>query len=226
MDNQKYLRFSMNDVAIVSLIFLILTSIRFAAEIIDPLWFPLMLAYAFIPLVIAKRTRWADIGLKKPKNLKYILIGAVLSVIVKAITIITLFKLFKGGTLNWMYGILDHYKGIPDMPTGIIVVVLLFTIGVPIAEEVFFRMFQSVWGKRFGLINGLIMSAFLFGLSHIDKYIYPFNILGALCRLIPIFIYGMVHSWVFYKTESTYGSMISHLAGNAAEAFILLQFFI
>lgn len=226
MNEKKYLRFSISDVIIVSIIFLILTSIRFAAEVIDPLWFPLLLAYAFIPLIIVRKANWRGIGLKKPKNLRYILIGVVLSILIKAVTIITLFKLFKEGPLNWMNGIVEHYKGIPDMPAGIIVVVLLFTIGVPVAEEVFFRMFQSVWGKRFGLIKGLIMSAFLFGFSHIDQYIYPFNILGVLSRLVPIFIYGLVHAWVYYKTESTYGSIISHLAGNAAEAYILLQFFI
>ena len=213
MNEKKYLRFSISDVVIVSIIFLILTSIRFAAEVIDPLWFPLLLAYAFIPLIIVKKVNWKDIGLKKLKNSRYILIGA-------------LFGLFKGGPLNWMNGILEHYKSIPDMPAGIIVVVLLFTIGVPVAEEIFFRMFQTVWGRKFGLIKGLIISAFLFGLSHIDQYIYPFNISGVLSRLVPIFIYGLVHAWVFYKTESTYGSIISHLAGNAVEAYILLQFFI
>ncbi len=226
MNEKKYLRFSISDVVIVSIIFLILTSIRFAAEVIDPLWFPLLLAYAFIPLIIVKKVNWKDIGLKKPKNSRYILIGVVLSVLIKAVTIIALFGLFKGGPLNWMNGILEHYKSIPDMPAGIIVVVLLFTIGVPVAEEIFFRMFQTVWGRKFGLIKGLIISAFLFGLSHIDQYIYPFNISGVLSRLVPIFIYGLVHAWVFYKTESTYGSIISHLAGNAVEAYILLQFFI
>ena len=95
VDKPKYLRFSMSDVIIVSLIFLILTSIRFIAEIINPLWFPLLFDYAFIPLIIAKRERWADIGLKRPKNLSYIFIGMVLSVVIKAITIIVLFNLFN-----------------------------------------------------------------------------------------------------------------------------------
>ncbi len=114
---------------------------RFIAGVIEPLWFPLLFAYAFIPLLIVRRENWKDIGLKKPQNIKYVFIGMVFSVITKVLTITILFNLFETGSLNWMYGIVEHYKNIPGMPIGIIAVVLLFTVGVPIAEEVFFRMF-------------------------------------------------------------------------------------
>lgn len=227
MTEKQYLRFLVKDEFKISiLIFVILTLIRFLGEIIEPIWFPLLFSYAFIPLIIVKKDRWRDIGLKRPEKLNYIVIGSILAIAVKTITIVLLFYFYKTTSLNWMYSIAEHYKRIPEMPIGIILVVLLFTIGVPLAEEVFFRMLQVSMTKRFTSIQALLIAAFLFALSHIDKYLISFSLQGMLLRLIPIFIYGSVHAWVFYKTKSTYASMISHIIGNAAEAIILTLFFI
>lgn len=227
MESRKQIfRFTVRDeVAFIFLVFLSLTLVRFLGSVIEPIWFPLLLAYILIPLFIIKKEYRKDIGFMRPDNLSDIFIGSILAILVKVITIMFLFYFFGLTSLNWMYSIALHYKGIPEMPVGIIIVVLIFTIGTPLVEEVFFRMTQVVMSKKYSRVSSLIISAFLFGLCHIDEYIYPFSISGILLRLIPITIYGLVHAWVFHKTRSTYGSMISHIVGNAAEAFILIYFF-
>ena len=153
-----------------------------------------------------------------------LLAGAVVAILVKAITIFTLFAWLDDHRANWMLGVAQNLKDMPSHPPGVIGIIIFFMIGAPIVEEIFFRTLQSAWQARYSPRHATIATALLFAFSHIEQYLIPPSLLGILTRFIPISIYGLVHAWTYQKTDSTYGSVITHLAGNAAEALLLILF--
>jgi membrane protease YdiL (CAAX protease family) len=212
------------DLAVAVLLFCLLTVVRFVAEHIPPLWFPLLIAYAALPLLTVPRRNWPQIGLRRPAAWQPILVGAVAAILVKAITIFALFAWLDEHPANWMMGVAQNLKDMPTHPPSVIGIIIFFMIGAPIVEEIFFRTLQSAWQARHGTWHATIATALLFAFSHIEQYLIPFSFLGILTRFIPISIYGLVHARAYQKTGSTYSSVITHLVGNAAEALLLTLF--
>jgi membrane protease YdiL (CAAX protease family) len=209
------------DLTIVVWAFVLLTIVRFVAEHIPPLWFPLLIAYAAFPLLMTPKRNWARIGLQRWAVRRPMVIGMIVSVLIKACTMAVLFGVLGTTSPNWMLGVAESLRDIPTHPMAVRGIIVFFMIAAPMAEEVFFRTLQAVWQARYGGWPAVIASALLFGFAHIDKYLFPFSLAGVVARLIPVTIYGLVHAWVYHKTESTYASIGSHLAGNAGEALLL-----
>jgi membrane protease YdiL (CAAX protease family) len=212
------------DLAAAVLLFCLLTTVRFVAEHIQPLWFPLLIAYVAVPLLTVPRSNWSQIGLKKPSALWPIGAATAAAVLVKTATIVALFALLRDSPANWVIGIAETYRDMPTHPPAVIGIILFFMMGAPVAEEIFFRMLQSAWQTRYSSWSATATVALLFGLSHIDQYLFPPSPLGMLARFIPVSIYGLAHAWAYHRTGSTYASIVSHLAGNAWEALILTLF--
>ena len=224
MFRPSLIRRARTNLAVAVWLFSLLTVVRFVAEQIPPLWFPLLIAYAAVPLLTVVKDNWPRIGLQKPSSLWPVAAGIVAAILVKAGTIAILFGLLGTDSSNWMLGIAEFYQSMPSLPPAVIAISTFFMIAVPLAEEVFFRMFQSAWQTRFSPWRAVVVTALLFGFARMGEYLFPFSPGGILARLVPISIYGMIHAWVYHKTGSTYASMISHLTGNAAEALILVLF--
>ncbi len=224
MFRQKLIIWAKTDLAIAVWLYGLLTAVRFVAEQFQPLWFPLLVAYVALPLVLIPKKNWHQIGLKKPSAVWVIGVGMLLAILTKAGTIVLLFTLFGNSSTNWMLDVATSFQRMPNQPSAVIGIIIFFMVGAPLVEEVFFRMVQSVWQMRFGNLAALIVSATLFGLAHIGEYLYPFSLVGIVARIIPVTAYGLVHAWVYYKTGSTFASMISHLIGNAGEAVLLMLF--
>jgi membrane protease YdiL (CAAX protease family) len=217
-------RWFKTDLAAAVLLFCLLTAVRFVAEYLPPLWFPLLIAYATLPLLAVPRRNWPQIGLRRPTTWLPTLVGAALAILVKAFTVFALFALLDDHPANWMLGVARNLQEMPTHSPAVIGIIVLFMIGVPIVEEIFFRTIQSVWQARYSPWHATIAAALLFGFSHIEQYLFPFSFLGVLTRFIPITIYGLVHAWTYQRTGSTYTGMISHVSGNAAEALMLAAF--
>jgi membrane protease YdiL (CAAX protease family) len=209
------------DLTIAVWAFVLLTIVRFVAEHIQPLWFPLLIAYAAFPLLMTPEGNWSRIGLQRWAVRWPMVIGMIVSVLIKACTIAVLFGALGTTSPNWMLGVAESLRDIPTHPLAVRGIIVFFMVAAPLVEEVFFRMLQSVWRARYGGWSAVIASALLFGFAHIDKYLLPFSLAGVVARLIPVTIYGLVHAWVYHKTKSTYASIVSHLAGNAGEALLL-----
>jgi membrane protease YdiL (CAAX protease family) len=212
------------DLAVAVPLFCLLTAVRFVAEHVPPLWFPLLIAYIAVPLLTVPRSNWSRIGLKKPSALWPIGVAMAAATLVKTATIIVLFALLEDAPANWMLGIAETYRDMPTHPPAVIGIILFFMVGAPVAEEIFFRTLQAAWETRYSPWSATTATALLFGLAHIDQYLFPLSPLGMLVRFVPVSIYGLVHAWAYHKTGSTYASVVSHLAGNAAEASILILF--
>jgi len=212
------------DLAAAVLLFCLLTAVRFVAEHVPPLWFPLLIAYVALPLLTVPKRNWPQIGLRPPAAWQPILVGSAVAILVKAITIFALFAWLDNHPANWMMGVARSLQEMPTHPPAVIVIIVFFMIGAPIVEEVFFRTLQSAWQTRYSSWSATATVALLFGLSHIDQYLFPPSPLGMLARFIPVSIYGLAHAWAYHRTGSTYASIVSHLAGNAWEALILTLF--
>jgi membrane protease YdiL (CAAX protease family) len=163
------------DLAVAVLVFCLLTTVRFAAEHVPPLWFPLLIAYAALPLLTVPKRNWPQIGLRYPRTWQPILVGAVAAILVKAITIYALSAWRDDHPANWMLGVAQNLKGMPTHPPGVIGIIIFFMIAAPIVEEVFFRTLQSAWQARYSPWHATIATALLFAFSHIEQYLIPFS---------------------------------------------------
>lgn len=214
------------DIRVALALFAVVTVIRFVAETIPPLWFLVLILYLALPLLTIPKTRWPRIWLQKPQSIWPIGAGIAGAFLIKAVTILFLFTLLGQDEANWMLGIARHYKEMPSQPAVVKGFMIFFMVMVPLVEEVFFRMIQAVWQSRFGMWMAIGVSAFLFGFSHIDEYLFPFAPVGMVMRLGPVMLYGILHAWCAARTGSTFTAMITHLLGNAAEAVLLVMFIV
>jgi membrane protease YdiL (CAAX protease family) len=85
---------------------------------------------------------------------------------------------------------------------------LLFFVGIvlaPIMEEIFFRGFLfRGFRQRYGLNTALILSSFIFALSHMQ-----------LAALLPTFLLGGVLAYMAHRSNSVFPGMILHFMINA-----------
>ena len=99
----------------------------------------------------------------------------------------------------------------PEVPTGIIGdgyyrIINVGFIGVlgPIAEEIFFRGFVLTSLIRpLGNTRAIVVESAIFSISHMS--------IGV---LIPIFVSGLILSYLYLKTSSIWPSSIAHIAQN------------
>ncbi len=83
---------------------------------------------------------------------------------------------------------------------------LLATVGGPIAEELFFRgLLYRYLRVRLGVVMGLAVSSLLFSALHAN-----------LLALVPVFALGLLLGWVYEKTGTLIAPMSIHIAHNAS----------
>lgn len=97
----------------------------------------------------------------------------------------------------------------PDIPTAnnvgeyfILIVIIAMSAGI--CEEVFFRGFVLRGYEKFGKINGIIITALLFGLFHFNIQ----NFAG------PV-VLGIVFGFLVYETDSLFAGIIGHMTNNS-----------
>ncbi len=95
---------------------------------------------------------------------------------------------------------------------GFAIVAVLAVVVAPVAEETFFRGFiLSGIGKRFGYAWGIVVSALLFSIAHMQ--------LGA---FLPIFILGILLAWLYVKTGSIWPCILTHFAYNSIAMLFMI----
>lgn len=94
------------------------------------------------------------------------------------------------------------------------VILLIFLGGVlaPIKEEAFFRgLFYPPLRKMNGRGKGILLTAGFFAILHFD-----------IIRFLPLFIGGIILTWLYEKTSSLWPSIIAHGTWNTLMALALL----
>ncbi len=82
----------------------------------------------------------------------------------------------------------------------------------PLTEELFFRGFLfKGFRQRYGWVNALLLSSFIFALFH-----------GQVATLIPTFLLGALFAYLYQQTDSVFPGMILHFLVNAVGACVLL----
>ena len=82
-------------------------------------------------------------------------------------------------------------------------IVVIGAIG-PLAEEVFFRGFLlAALVQGLGLAKGVLLGSAIFALSH--------PVLGV---MLPVFVSGLLLSWLYLKTQSIWPPFTAHAAQN------------
>ncbi|HHV63942.1 MAG TPA: CPBP family intramembrane metalloprotease [Peptococcaceae bacterium] len=128
--------------------------------------------------------------------------------------------LIGGVALFFIVGILGNflvnYLGIPKPQSFALAVegadsfwqfgllLLLGGIIVPFKEELVFRgLIYPTLRKGYGRGGGILLTALFFGLMHFD-----------FIRFLPLFIGGIVLTWLYEKTQSLWSSIIAHGVWN------------
>ena len=127
-------------------------------------------------------------------------------------SIALLLSLAFGGFYKAISAILDIPSLMPpEMPAGIVGngyyrIINVGFIGVlgPLAEEIFFRGFVLTSLERpLGKTRAIAVESAIFSISHMSTGL-----------MIPIFVSGLILSWLYLKTRSIWPSSIAHAGQN------------
>lgn len=91
-------------------------------------------------------------------------------------------------------------------------VAVLAVFVAPLAEETFFRgfMFAGI-AKRLGYVWGIVLSALLFSLAHMEVLALP-----------PIFILGLLLAWLYVRTGSIWPCIVAHFGYNSIALLFMI----
>ncbi|MCX8128903.1 MAG: CPBP family intramembrane metalloprotease [Clostridia bacterium] len=126
---------------------------------------------------------------------------------------IMLFALPIVGVLNLInLLVIDSIFGrviLPDIPaagnsTELIRNILIIAGSAAICEEVMFRGIIQRGMERFGAVKAILISAFLFGLIHLDFQ-----------RFLGTFLLGALIGFIVYRSNSLYSGMFAHFCNNS-----------
>lgn len=156
------------------------------------------------------RLRWADLGLRctlKARGLALAVGGIAAGLVCTAIY----------GVVLEAIGLRDTLPVPPLLQDGASTLVLalgltLAIVVAPLAEELFFRGF--VFGglqTRIGVRWGAFISASLFTVAHMNPMLF-----------VPIFVMGLILTWVYMKSGSLLYPILAHLGYNGLVVLLAL----
>ena len=102
-------------------------------------------------------------------------------------------------------------SGVDLSNTGHVLATLLFTLGVGIAEELYFRgMILRFLSKSFGPLPVVFISMFIFGISHVSGAFVASGLVIVLLSVVNAFLFGWVAAETALITKNIVPLMIFH----------------
>lgn len=162
----------------------------------------LMLLTVWAIAIKKYHARWQMLGLRRPKArwapvLPWLVLLGSLSFTILYSSLVTLIGA-------------DYMKPspLPDdvLGNGLVKILntLVIVLWVPFIEEIFFRGFLlAALIPAFGAIRAIAIGAFIFSAAHL-----------MLSTMIPLFVTGLLLSWLYVKTRSIWPPMAAHAAQN------------
>lgn len=186
--------------------------------IISILNFGCLAGSVYIFGILRKKISWKSLGVFPSKNiLKYAVIGGGLAVAILPLRFLVgalglwIETLIQGDitSLNVRENILSVGY---DTWYGIVLMVIGVGVLAPIAEELFFRGLLYDWFRqKTGIVWGMLISSFLFGLAHYDSL----AVVGS------SFVMGLAMAYAFEKTRSLWIAIFMHVATNSGAVLLM-----
>ena len=145
---------------------------------------------------------WRVAGLAAPRHNHWLLLAALALVLSLVLTAVYALSVSAAGA-----DILVPPPVPVELPEGgpfrLLLVLVLGILG-PFAEEVFFRGFLlAALVPAMGVMKALLVTSAIFAIGH-----------GVVAVMIPLFITGMLLSWLYLKTGSIWPGTAAHVAQN------------
>ncbi len=178
-----------------------------------------LLTLLFSRLVVSKEERPAFFRIKKSPNLPSSLLLSTLLIITIQPTIWWL------GHVNLQFPFSESYLDFENQQMQILIdfltsepslLFILFNVAVvpAICEEILFRGFVfRLFSNSAGVIWGILISGFLFGLYHLK-----------LTQLIPLSLIGMLLAWLTLQSGSLYPAILAHFINNGGSVVAAYYF--
>jgi membrane protease YdiL (CAAX protease family) len=102
-------------------------------------------------------------------------------------------------------------SGVDVSDTGYVLVTLLFTLGVGIAEELYFRgIILRLLGKSFGPLPVVFISMLIFGIGHASGAFVESSLVMVLLAILNAFLFGWIAAETALITKNILPLMVFH----------------
>ncbi|WP_373496425.1 lysostaphin resistance A-like protein [Aquiflexum sp.] len=187
----------------------------------------LMLISAIVPFVFLGRYGQKVIGIKKPKNFRWLLWAFATGLIASLLLYYVGQALYGNTYQNWYAYIGKSYQ----IPFGInsndkrIMFVAMALVGMtfsPVGEELFFRgIVHSSFAKSIGEKRASVVDGLAFALTHVSHYglvfidgKWDFFVLSTIIWVSGMFLLSLLFFWFRKKSNSILGAILCHAAFN------------
>jgi len=217
-----------------AVLFALVMTLIVAAESLYVIWWsPFFIIYAALCIILP-----LFLGICRFGNIKevfrtklkaIILLGAVIILVDAAMSLLYSFILTLMGFSNASY--FDLMAALSDLAavaavkfgTSSAITMVYIIVWAPIGEELFYRgyLFGSLREKGFPL--ALIVSSLFFGVRHATHFLFllPFFPLAAATYwAVSTFIFGLLMTYYYERTQSLYPCMLIHFLDNIVLAFL------
>ena len=139
--------------------------------------------------------------LNKTSFLNFILI---LGIMIFALPLVGLINFINLWLVNSIFGkIIIEQPPVAENFTGLLVSILVIGGSAGLCEEFLFRGVIQRGLERFGAGKAILLTAFLFGLTHLDFQ-----------KLFGAFLLGSLIGFIVYRTNSLYSGIFAHFTNN------------
>lgn len=220
-------------IAGLTLLFVLLSSAGRAAAMFGPvswraLFMVVCIMMAALPWIVLSREGRRQIGLQRPRSLRWAALGLVLGALSATFCYLFGATLFGSGLDHWFVSVARNYQLQPSAGWSLLRLHLTFTIAAclfsPIGEEIFYRGFlQKVLEDRYGARRATFTEAGLFALVHLCHH--GILMTGAGLQVLPLsgalwvaqmFALSLLFAWLRRRGESIVPAILAHAAFNAA----------
>ena len=188
------------------------------------------------PFLLLKKEGRNIIGMKRPKNIKWLFHSFVLGVFACIIIFFIGNYLYLDTIENWFVYVSKSYSNIPaDELKGdnkLIYFAIFAVIGMtfsPIGEELMYRgLIHQSFVPKFGKNKASILDSFAFAVVHLAHFGLVYSsgswkllLVPAILWMALMFLTSRLFFYCKSKTESIYGAIVSHAGFNFAMTYFI-----
>lgn len=141
------------------------------------------------------------------KPLNYLLIFGIM---LFALPVVSIFNLLNLLAVNSIFGkVVVQQPPVPQNGRELLIGILVIACSAGLCEEFLFRGVIQRGFERFGALRAILLSAFLFSLTHMDFQ-----------KILGTFLAGALIGLIVYRTNSLFCGMLAHFINNALAVLI------